>query len=489
MSVQPEVVEMRSARLALAPSGGAAAGLDELDRASLRDLAASVPGEGPVFVARAPRRLEVMGGSAAFMGSLVLTLPLGEQVTVAARLRRDGQLSVLFDGPANSNGRVSIRGRESASSSAERIRGNLESRDEVAALRDGKVAEAISCAFSEAERAGPSVLPAGGLTIAVAHEGSDSSSDGDLLGSIVAAGLAAASAVSGKSLPPRVCNSVAKRLAEGAACASVSAEDIACPLYAEAGALNLHRHDADAQRETVNLPEPLVLLGVDSGAWSADRLTKCFRYRTAAYMGRFLVDRMIRHDGADEWNGMLAHLSVDEYVHRYRDRIPTKMKGSDFLERFGEFDTAAAPIEPAETYKLRSRTEHSIYEHARAGAFADALRRHARGRDPAILLEAGELMYASHWSYGQRCGLGSIETDLLVNLIRRHGERSGIVGAKITGIGGGGVVCVLMQASDGANVALDAAVGEYAQRTGLSPRIMRGSSTGAMVGGVCRIPS
>ena len=24
-------------------------------------------------------------------------------------------------------------------------------------------------------------------------------------------------------------------------------------------------------------------------------------------------------------------------------------------------------------------------------------------------------MYASHWSYGQRCGLGSIETDLLTD--------------------------------------------------------------------------
>ena len=95
-------------------------------------------------------------------------------------------------------------------------------------------------------------------------------------------------------------------------------------------------------------------------------------------------------------------------------------------------------------------------------------------------------MYASHWSYGQRCGLGSIETDLLVNWIRRSGESAGIHGAKISGRGCGGVVTVLMDATEPARLALDQAVRHYQQQSGHTPSILRGAVDGAWHTGVIR---
>ena len=51
----------------------------------------------------------------------------------------------------------------------------------------------------------------------------------------------------------------------------------------------------------------------------------------------------------------------------------------------------------------------------------------------------GKLMYASHESYSH-CGLGSDRTDEIVLLTK---NANGIYGAKITGGGQGGTVCLL----------------------------------------------
>ena len=45
----------------------------------------SYPAQDPVYVARAPGRLDVMGGIADYSGSLVLQLPLAEACHVAVQ--------------------------------------------------------------------------------------------------------------------------------------------------------------------------------------------------------------------------------------------------------------------------------------------------------------------------------------------------------------------------------------------------------------------
>jgi len=99
------------------------------------------------------------------------------------------------------------------------------------------------------------------------------------------------------------------------------------------------------------------------------------------------------------------------------------------------------------------------------------------------LIEAGELMYASHWSYGQRCGMGSIETDVLVNCIRERGPACGLYGAKVTGGGCGGTVAVLMADTPTARQAISDACGAYAAKTSRQPVLLSGSSPGAVAFG------
>ena len=202
----------------------------------------------------------------------------------------------------------------------------------------------------------------------------------------------------------------------------------------------------------VPLPDDLVIIGLDCGVVYPDAVEKFARVRTAAMMGRVLIDRIIRHEGGEGLGGCdrLSQISISDYVERFRDRIPTKLAGQVFLDRFGETGDELTRIEPG-------------FER--------------------IQFLAGELMSSSHWSYGQRCGLGSIETDLLVNLVRGQGLGADIYGAKVSGIGCGGVVTVLMRATDRAWSAIDDVIGTYRSQTGRVAGIIKGSSPGALVFG------
>src|SRR5919112_2215045 len=63
--------------------------LGALDRSATPELRALFDPRAELFVARAPGRLDVMGGIADYSGSLVLELPTAEATLVA--LQRDGE--------------------------------------------------------------------------------------------------------------------------------------------------------------------------------------------------------------------------------------------------------------------------------------------------------------------------------------------------------------------------------------------------------------
>ena len=91
-------------------------------------------------------------------------------------------------------------------------------------------------------------------------------------------------------------------------------------------------------------------------------------------------------------------------------------------------------------------------------------------------------MYQSHASYSA-VGLGSSATDTLVQLVRGLGPGSGLFGAKITGGGSGGTVCVLGDDSRRAERSLDLVLQRYRALSGHSPHVFTGSSLGALAFG------
>ena len=481
MTVDPNVNIRRSAgAVAEAPSALPAGNRPALESPVLGGVLRGTGREDARFAAIAPLGLDVMGGLAEYAGALLLSAPLGDHVCAAASRREDGLLSVAAPS------RVSLRPFEAAMTDIVRDGTAVHAAQAAHFFRDERciVARCVVGALVEGVRAG--LLPGfpGGLAVSVATAPREQVEQ-CIAHALCAATLTAAGGALECAIDPVEAAAVAQRVANDWLGLAPGMADAMFSLVSEPGVINQLQTDGYRPGGSVPIPSGVELVGIHSGVDRPDGKAKYDYVRTAAFMGRALIERIIQHEAHphDPWDGFLSRVSVNDYVEKFRDRLPTKLTGAEFLERFGETGDELTRIDPAVVYKIRSRTEHHIYEHARARDFVECMWRAGRSRDEKALRDAGELMCASHWSYGQRCGLASVETDLLVNLIRQHGEPLGVYGARTTGRGCGGIVAVLMKTGDRTFAALNAALDEYARQTGRIPRILRGSLPGSLLTG------
>lgn len=449
------------------------------------EVVAMLPRERDVAVARCPFALDVFGGAADFAGALVLLLPLADHACVAAECRDDGTVRVAWtaSGPT--------RRVEAAADVTALLAGASEIKPSIGQARSQACDEpallAMLGAVAEGVRTGALQVPAGGLTLA----GTASSLTGPVAGRLPAlagATLQAVSRLQGSSPADEVMLEAGQRVLAEWLGFSIGSSLAAGFLCAHSRVLVRVRGVPYTAVDTAVLPEGLTIIAVDCGAFDADWHARCLQVRSATAMGRTLIDRIIAHEQFANLNGegSLSRVGVEDYVKRFRDRLPTKLRGGDYLGRFGPPDDPLAIIEPAGTYKVRSRTEHHIYEHARAVQFTGCLERFAEVGRGAWVKEVAELFAASHWSYGQRCGLGSMESDALVRGLCRSHLAPSVFGAKVCGQGCGGMVCALVRDDDEARDEVRAAVRSYESQTGREARWISIASsdepiTGAML--------
>lgn len=425
----------------------------------------ALPEGGGRAVAVAPGRLDVMGGSATYTGSFSVSTLVARHVAVAIAPRGDD--TIWIGTVAEANGVTPCLYKPSDWNGAEIKRGaagaTAGSTEGSKAPRGDVVAAALRAMYKVGVLQDADMR----MSLCVSTQLDDY---GDLGqdAAVIAATVAVVCQSLGITLDADKASDIALLVSEFPSLPPISPADVLAVLTGDPGSLTQLQSCPPEISGSFRIPDELAIVGVDCGVAHPHAGEKYVQARTTVAMGTILVDRIIRHDGLSDllWEGHLSRLSVTDFVERFRDRLPTKISGQQFLERFGAPDDVLADVNPDRMYKLRSRTEHHIYEHFRALQFVPCLSRGIRNRDERAIREAGELMYGSHWSYGQRCGLGSIETDLLVSLIRRHGTDVGIYGAKITGWGCGGAVAVLMQESAPAREALQAAISDYEKSSG-----------------------
>lgn len=188
----------------------------------------------------------------------------------------------------------------------------------------------------------------------------------------------------------------------------------------------------------VAVPPGYRFYGIDSGITHAVSGAYYGTVRTAAFMGlRILTTET-------PWRGRyLTDLTPAEFS-RFAHSLPEEMNGAEFLQRYGGISDTATVVRPDRHYPVRRGSEHPVGEQARVDRFARLLPTIAH--DPDAAQELGQLMYASHQSY-TACGLGSDATDRLVEQVRAAGPDQGLVGAKITGGGSGGTIAILATSS------------------------------------------
>jgi L-arabinokinase len=233
--------------------------------------------------------------------------------------------------------------------------------------------------------------------------------------------------------------------------------------------------------QPLELPAGIVIVGARTRLARPTSRERLIETRTCTEMGRAMIVDLQRRDGlqVDDNVNRLSAITPTEYVERYRDRLPSKITGKAYVAKFGDLRGLDGKLNPDDVYKVRSRAEHHIYENRRVHEFAASIVRARRNGSADAMVNAGELMYASHWSHSQRCGIGGVEPDQFVSCIRKHGPAKGLFGAKVTAGGAGGEVVVLMRDNPQARDALADAIANAEAASNRKIHIWGGSLPGA----------
>uniref|UniRef100_A0A0D9WTU2 GHMP kinase N-terminal domain-containing protein n=1 Tax=Leersia perrieri TaxID=77586 RepID=A0A0D9WTU2_9ORYZ len=323
--------------------------------------------------------------------------------------------------------------------------------------------------------------------------------------SVEVATMAAIAAAYGLSIAPRdlalLCQKVENHVV-GAPCGVMDQMTSAC---GEANKFLALLCQPAEVKELVAIPTHVRFWGLDSGIRHSVGGGDYGSVRVGTYMGRKMIkcsasdlasessisDAIVQSEYKQNAIEILKSEASLEYLcnippHRYEavyaKDIPEVMTGDAFLEKYGDHDDTVTTIEPKRSYSVKAPTRHPIYENFRVEAFKTLLE--AANTDEQ-LSALGELMYQCHYSYNA-CGLGSDGTDRLVNLVQEmqhrkmsQGESPNLFGAKITGGGSGGSVCVIGKNTPKSHEEIVEIQQRYKAATGYLPILFDGSSPGA----------
>jgi len=440
---------------------------------------------GPVFVARAPGRLDVMGGIADYSGALVLQWPIREATHAAVRPWSARRISIFSIGIGGLERRCDVP----LDLVADPDRTYDEVRAWFAADRSRHWAAYVAGVFHVLAREHDVTFPSGAAILIESDvpEGKGVSSSAAIEAATMEAVVAAWQVAIDPGMRAVRCQQV-ENLIVGAPCGIM---DQMASICGEADSLMALLCQPAEFQGSLRLPDGLGVWGIDSGIRHAVTGADYGAVRVGAFMGyRILADlaglRAVPGDREGHvrvedprWRGYLANVGTETF-HRFAPQIPESLEGDAFLARYGGTTDLVTRVDPGHRYAIRTPAAHPIYEHERVTEWAHALRSVSRP-DPARL---GALMYESHASYSA-CGLGSDGTDTLVALARDAGPARGVYGAKITGGGSGGTVAILADA--GADDTVRAIARQYGEETGRDAYVFEGSSPGAARVGSIRL--
>lgn len=435
----------------------------------------------PIYVARAPGRLDVMGGNVDYTGGMVLQSLLREAVWIAIQSRPDDLIRIFNPGALQFGWKDRIECKTTDLGNPENL-----------ALIYEKCDNSRWCSY---------VL--GALHFLWLHYGWRSTGGANLFissdlppnkgvsssAALSVATLKAASAALGITLDG-IALATAGQWVENVVVGS------ACGIMDQAAiVLGRENHLLPMLCQPCQ-PFPVLTLPASVRIWGMDsmtpRSTTGAAYeiaRAAAFMGYKLI---CRHEGINvvpaeaseiprwtdaRWNGYISNLAPSEFRSKYERMLPESLSGHEFLARAGEHVDPFTSIVADREYPVRSAIRYATEENLRVQMVAALLETAAWRNSYSTLQLIGEIFHQSHVAYTE-CGLGAESCDLLVSLARK----AGFPGAKMTGGGAGGVVAILGRASD--QHAIHVLAQEYAAECGARPHIFEGSSDGVDSSGI-----
>src|SRR5215475_2399087 len=456
--------------------------LNRLDQGPSPEARRLFDPKAELVVARAPGRLDVMGGIADYSGSMVLELPIMEAIFATLQRHPDRRLTIVSlaeDAEQTLAFEMALSDFEDGGKPVDYDTARARFQQNPSRHWAAYVAGVFLTLMRER-----GIRFQDGARILIASrvpQGKGVSSSAALEVAVMQAVAAAFDVTIDAREMALLCQTVENRVA-GAPCGVMDQMTASC---GEANRLLALRCQPAELLEMAVIPDEVLFWGLDSGVRHAVTGADYGSVRVGAFMGYRIIAEMaglnVKASATDataqiddpRWGGYLANITPSEFEQHYAAQLPERIEGAEFLSRYKGTTDTVTRVAPDRSYAVRVPTAHPIYEHHRVRLFAESLRGEI-GEERMML--AGELMHQSHASYSA-CGLGSAATDRIVELARAAGPEQGIYGAKITGGGSGGTVAVLGRRDAGPVVASLAE--KYARETGYQPYIFSGSSPGS----------
>lgn len=462
-------------------------------------------GDGPIAGARAPGRLDVMGGVADYSGSVVLEMPIAEAACAAWQWRSDRTLRIRSVGVETENfsPEVTLSLDEMVDANGQirpaaevRARLNNDPRTRWASYVAGCFYVMLSAYGRVSQGRVDTRIGEIGANVLLHSDvplGAGVSSSAAIEVATMHA-LSDAAGIHPSDLTLAAWCQRAENLIVGAPCGIMDQVTSALGRENALIVLKCQPHDLLG---TQHVPSGWRFLGLDSRVKHSVGGAAYTKARVGAFMGLKIIQL---ESGGKLLDNYLCKMSPKEFAD-YRDLLPETLTGQEYHDRYGLLPDTVTTVDPAETYHPRACAEHPILENDRVREFValmhlasiyeeernenhESKQASSEPPDTHLMEEAGRLMYDAHASYSDRLDLGSPETDLLVALVRERGVARGLYGAKITGGGAGGTVAILCQAdSTDVDAALQEICAEYEKRIGIAPRPIVGSSPGAVMFG------
>lgn len=403
-----------------------------------------------IFSASAPGRLDVMGGIADYSGSLVLQMPIQAHTHVQIVLRDDCQCT--FKSTTDSGDTLTAETDYKKLLNNQQVDYSYAQKVLKEKPTDHWIAYVIGCALVLQKEKG------------IAFTGADFNIESNVpLGKGVSSSASIEVAtmktlaeafhvnLSGTELP-RLAQRV-ENMVVGAPCGLM---DQLASYFGEPERLLPIVCQPDKIEATIAIPPGIKFIGIDSGVRHSVSGASYTDVRCAAFLGYSIIAQTlgvpvatlqkakeINNFNALPYQGFLCNIPVEKFEKNFLAALPQQISGEGFIKKYKLSTDSVTEINPEKSYAVRQCALHPVYEQSRVLNFKQhLLTLHESSSQEKVtrLQKLGELMYQSHQSYSL-CGLGSDGTDEIVNLAR---GKQGIYGAKITGGGKGGTVCLLV---------------------------------------------
>src|SRR5688572_1029911 len=414
---------------------------------------------GSMISATAPGRMDVMGGIADYSGSLLLQMPIKQTTTVSIQMRNDGV----------SNFRTQITKSKTEDFTIHisdvKDRSLAEAGVVIRSIKGGDWAVYVLGCFLVLQKEKGIALTGANVFIESKVPWGKGVSSSAALEVATMNGLNELYKLSLGKEELAVLAQMAENLVAGAPCGLM--DQLSSHLGQKNKLLPLicQPHQVD---KPISIPRGINFSGIDSGVRHAVSGASYSDVRAAAFMSYTIialnegasVEELEQARTSGDWSklpykGFLANIPVSTFEEKYTSLLPGEISGKDFLAQFKVSIDTVTNIDETKIYKPSVCGSHPVYENARVNEFKALLKNFKKQDDKqASLIQMGNLMMQSHESYSA-VGLGNEFTDKIVEMIRDAGPGSGVFGARVSGGGNGGTVCILSYGKKGKSTVKD----------------------------------